>query len=83
MLTTNDMAGFGCAHRSEYVHNIWRVLLSRFNRADTLRIKVIPPMVVKLAGEFVTVLGTGKQLQRSFSARLDDERMNESTNAAS
>src|SRR6202011_5870343 len=72
------MAGFGCAHRSEYVRNIRRVLVSRFNRADAFRNKVVPPMMVKFACEFVTVLGTGEQFQRSFSSCFRYERLGKS-----
>src|SRR6202521_1756793 len=72
------MAGFGCAHRSEYLRNIRRVLVSRFNRADAFRNKVVPPMMVKFAGEFVTVLGTGEQFQRSFPSCFRYERLGKS-----
>jgi hypothetical protein len=78
VLTTNNMAGFGCAHRSEYFRNIRRVLMSRFNRADAFRNKVVPPMMVKFACEFVTVLGTGEQFQRSFSSCFRYERLGKS-----
>ncbi len=60
-LATDDMTGFGCAHRSQNVCDVWRVLVSRFNRTDAFRNHVIKTMMVKLAGEFVSVLGTGKK----------------------
>jgi hypothetical protein len=72
------MAGFGCAHRSEHVRNIRRVLMSRFNRADAFGPKEVPPMMVKFACEFVTVLGTGEQFQRSFSSCFRHERLGKS-----
>jgi len=55
------MTGFGCAHRSQNVCDVWRVLVSRFNRTDAFRNHVIKTMMVNLAGEFVSVLGTGKK----------------------
>src|ERR1039458_9084569 len=73
-LTTDDMAGFGCAHCSEYLRNIWRVLEPWFNRTDAFRDDVVPTMVVKFAGEFVSVLGTGKECRSPFSPQLYYER---------
>src|SRR5580700_8888223 len=72
------MADVGCAHRSEYVRDIRRVLVSRFNRADAFRNKAVPPMMVKFAGEFVAVLGTGEQFQRSFPSCFRYERLGKS-----
>jgi len=67
------MAGFGCAHCSESVCNVWRVLVPRFNRTDAFRNEIISPVVVKLAGELVSVLSTGKKFQRPFSSCFQDE----------
>jgi hypothetical protein len=72
------MAGVGCAHRSEYVRDIRRVLVSRFNPADAFRNKVVPPMMIKFAGEFVTILGTGEQFQRPFPTCFRYERLDKS-----
>src|ERR1035438_1779445 len=41
------MARVGCAHRSEYVRDIRRVLVSRVNRADAFRNKVVPPLMTR------------------------------------
>src|SRR4051812_13971755 len=71
------MAGFWCAHSSEYFRKIRRVLLSRFNRADSFGNKV-SPMMVELAGEFVTVLGTAEQFQRSLPSCFRHERLGKS-----
>jgi hypothetical protein len=76
-LATNDMARFGRAHRSQNVCDLWRVRVSRFNRTDTSRNYVIATMMGKLAGEFVSVLETGKKFQCSFSMWLDDESLDE------
>lgn len=48
---------------------IRRVLVSRFNRADAFRNKVVPPMMVESAGEFVTVLETGEQLAAAITSK--------------
>ena len=68
------MADFGCADRSQTACDIWRVLVSRFDRTNAFGNKVIANVVVKLAGEFVPVLGTRKKFQHSCATRLQDER---------
>jgi hypothetical protein len=72
------MAGFWCAHRSEYFRKVRRVLVSRFNRADAFGNKVVSPMMVERAGQFVTVLGAAEQFQRSFPPCLRYERLGKS-----
>src|SRR5207245_1654806 len=49
-LATDDMTGFGCAHRSQNVCDVWRVLVSRFNRTDAFRNRSEERRVGKVMG---------------------------------
>ena len=64
---------FRCSHASEYCCNFWRVLVSRFNRTNAFCKEEIPPMVVKLTDELVSVLGTGKKFYCSFAPWLHNK----------